>query len=107
MPIGEQIIVLRTHDFEGLSTGLPLGSCEHSLADPVEGPGDEFEEQCLLRAEHAEDVRLRDPCLPGDRVSRRAVESVFGEFLRSEFENLSAPLIRCAMVINDQLVTSN
>src|SRR5206468_1119825 len=88
---------------EPLAVGLPYGlkrllafqagGCRvHHLERPAQAALDRRHEELLLRAEEAEDVRLRDPGSPGDCLGRAAVEPMSGELDERRLEDLVAAL---------------
>ena len=51
------------------------------------------EEELLLRVEQAEEVRLRDAGVAGDRVGRGAVQAVLGELAAGGIEHGGAAFV--------------
>src|SRR5581483_8708904 len=69
----------------------PLGRTLEALERLAEAAGDDGGEELLLRAEQAEDVRLRDAGPAGDLVGRGAAEACLRKHRRCGVEDLLAP----------------
>src|SRR4051812_21671958 len=67
---------------------------------------DDLDVELLLRAEEAEEVRLRDAGPPRDRVGRRSMEPVLSELLERPREDLLAPDFRCFPLSSNHRVVS-
>ena len=70
-------------------------SARNVVGDALEGAVRDRQEERLLGAEQAHDVRLRDACALGDAVGRRAVEATARELDRGCRRDLRAPLVGC------------
>ena len=77
---------------ERLLAALALGRPLERLERLAEAPRDRRLEQLLLRAEEAEDVRLRNACIPSDFLGRRGGEPALGELGHGRVEDLVTPL---------------
>ena len=79
---------------QGLLAALALGRALEQLERLAEAAADGGDEELLLRAEEAEEVRLRDAGPPGDVLGGRALEAALGELDQGGVEDVVLAL-RC------------
>ena len=90
--VGEHVHVGVAHRLERRLAGLADGGLAHRLERLGHAARGARQEELLLRAEEAEDVRLRDAGPLGDVLGGRAVEPARGELVAGGLEDLLAPL---------------
>src|SRR5438094_3491695 len=91
----EQLDVRLADRVEGFLAALAGGGFLEELERLAQAAPDDLDVELLLRAEEAEEVRLRDAGPPRDRVGRRAVEPVLPKFLERRYQDLLTPDFRC------------
>src|SRR6185436_7296509 len=73
--------------------GVPNGSCPEGVGDPLVRAVRNCQEERLLGAEEAHDVRLRHACTLGDAVGGRTLEPTAAELDRGRCGDLCATLV--------------
>ena len=80
--------------FSSRSSGpSPTAGCPERLGDALEGAIRDRQEERLLGAEEAHDVRLRHAGALGDAIGRRALEPAARELDRGRRRDLGASLV--------------
>src|SRR5438067_5458581 len=102
----EQLDVSLADRVEGFLAALAGGGVLEELERLAQAAPDDLDVELLLRAEEAEEVRLRDAGPPRDRVGRRAVEPVLPELLERRSEDLLTPDFRCFPVSRNHCAVS-
>ena len=90
----EQLPVGAAHGLERLLAAETLCRLLHRLEGSPEAPAHDGEMELALGAEEPEQIRLRDPGPPRDRLRGGAVEAGARELLERGGEHVLAPLLR-------------
>ena len=87
--------VRRAHVLETLVRGVTHGGRAERLGDSLEGAVRDRQEERLLGAEQAHDVRLRHACALRDAIGRRSVQTTARELDRGRSRDLGSSLVSC------------